>query len=303
MYQTTSSKYKVSLISLFIGMVFSHHIMASPDANTEIISLDKGININTVDQRPTIEIAPTNSNGISHNQYEKFNVGKKGIDINNAIANPAKIIINQVISNDKTRISGNINILGDSKPHFIIANPSGINCNDCSVTNVGMLTLTTANMNNMIDNGKITDKFTYDTQSGHIRFKNVKQEKFTDAAISRIFAKSIHLKSSQLNVNDISLIAGKNRLNDVNNPKGIDINSFRLEKYDSQAINLTIDANSTINAKDSYLHVSDGKLDNQGVIKSTGILNISGKDANILNKNKLISKNQNYQFISTNFAN
>lgn len=45
----------------------------------------------------------------------------------------------------------------------------------------------------MLDNGQMTDKFTYDTKRGQIRFKNVISEKFTDAAISRVFARSINL--------------------------------------------------------------------------------------------------------------
>lgn len=268
-----NSKYKLSLLSLFIGIGISNYALGAPGAiqqQTNIVSLDKKININTVEKRPVIEIMPTDSNGISHNKYEKFNVAKPGIDINNTTENPAKIILNEIISNDKTHISGNINILGDSKPHFILANPNGIDCNNCSVTNVGRLTLTTAKISNMLDNGEMTDKFIYNTQRGQIRFKNVKSEKFTDAAISRVFARSINLQSSQLNVNDISLIAGKNRLEDVDNPKYINITRYNQE-YNSRRIKLTIDANSIINAKDSYLHINFGKLDNHGVINSSGI--------------------------------
>ncbi|MDR5609755.1 MULTISPECIES: filamentous hemagglutinin N-terminal domain-containing protein [unclassified Arsenophonus] len=305
MNQSISSKYKLSLLSLFIGMGISNYVLGASGAvqqQTNIISLDKKININKVEKRPVIEIMPTDSNGMSHNKYEKFNVAKPGIDINNATENPAKIILNEIISNDKTRISGNINILGDSKPHFIIANPTGIDCSDCSVTNVGRLTLTTAKISNMLDNGQMTDKFTYDTKHGQIRFKNVKSEKFTDAAISRVFARSINLQSCQLNVNDISLIAGKNRLEDVDNPKYINITGYNQE-YNSRKIKLTIDANSTINANDSYLHTSSGKLENHGVINSSGILNISSVNSNIFNQKELIAENQNYTFISTNFAN
>lgn len=211
-------------------------------------------------------------------------------------------ILNEIISNDKTHISGNINILGDSKPYFIIANPSGIDCKNCSVTNVDRLTLTTAKISNMLNNGEMTDKFIYDTQRGQIRFKNVKSEKFTDAAISRVFARSINLQSSQLNVNDIWLIAGKNRLKDVDNPKYINITQYKQE-YNSKKFKLIIDANSIINAKDSYFHINSGKLDNQGVINSSGILNISSVHSNIYNQKELIAKNQNYTFIGTNFAN
>lgn len=305
MNQSISSKYKLSLLSLFIGMGISNYVLGASGAvqqQTNIVSLDKKININTIEKRPVIEIMPTDSNGISHNKYEKFNVAKPGIDINNATENPAKIILNEIISNDKTRISGNINVLGDSKPHFIIANPCSIDCNDCSVTNMGRLTLTTAKISNMLDNGQMTDKFTYDTKRGQIRFKNVISEKFTDAAISRVFARSINLQSSQLNVNDISLIAGKNRLEDVDNPKYINITQYNQE-YNSRKIKLTIDANSTINANDSYLHISSGKLDNQGVINSSGIMNISSVNGNIFNQKELIANNQNYTFINTDFIN
>lgn len=126
MNQSISSKYKLSLLSLFIGMGMSNYVLGASGAvqqQTNIVSLDKKININTVEKHPVIEIMPTDSNGISHNKYEKFNVAKPGIDINNATENPAKIILNEIISNDKTHISGNINILGDSKPHLSLPIP------------------------------------------------------------------------------------------------------------------------------------------------------------------------------------
>lgn len=102
MNQSINSKYKLSILSLFIGIGISNYVLGAPGAvqqQTNIVSLNKKININTVEKRPVIEIVPTDSNGISHNKYEKFDVGKPGIDINNATENPAKIILNELIEN------------------------------------------------------------------------------------------------------------------------------------------------------------------------------------------------------------
>ncbi|MFV9996925.1 MAG: filamentous hemagglutinin N-terminal domain-containing protein [Arsenophonus endosymbiont of Dermacentor nuttalli] len=89
-------------------------------------------------------MSPVDINGISSNFHEYFNVDKQDIKINNDVKKPAKIIINQVISREKSIIKGNIEILGNTKPYFIIANPNGIDCSDhYSISNANTATLTT----------------------------------------------------------------------------------------------------------------------------------------------------------------
>ena len=92
---------------------------------------------------PVINIANPNDNGLSHNIYDDFNVGKNGVIFNNsssgtntviggAIAGnnnltsgSAKVILNEVTSNKTSMLEGLMEVAGD-KAHLVIANPNGI---------------------------------------------------------------------------------------------------------------------------------------------------------------------------------
>lgn len=81
-----------------------------------------------------IFISPSDNKNISHNKYDKFNVDRNGIILNNTQAN-ANYIINEVINNGPTSlIEGNIGVEGRAA-HVIIANPNGIVCDGCGFSN------------------------------------------------------------------------------------------------------------------------------------------------------------------------
>jgi filamentous hemagglutinin family protein len=99
-----------------------------------------------------IQIATPNAQGLSHNQYQQFNVSAAGAALNNmtsgVAANPnlrgqaASIILNEVVGNEQSLLEGKIGILGN-KAEFILANPNGIDCNGCGFINMSSATLTT----------------------------------------------------------------------------------------------------------------------------------------------------------------
>ncbi|MGG7074604.1 filamentous hemagglutinin N-terminal domain-containing protein, partial [Campylobacter sp. 9BO] len=111
-----------------------------------------------------VNIVTPNNKGISFNEYSKFNTPDTGTVLNNSVngdttsiagfvgANPflnggsAKLIVNQVNSNDPSLLKGNLEIAG-KRADLIIANPSGININGLNIINANSSTFSTAKLN------------------------------------------------------------------------------------------------------------------------------------------------------------
>ncbi|WP_245496306.1 hemagglutinin repeat-containing protein [Rhizobium leguminosarum] len=111
---------------------------------------------------PLIDIVTPNSKGLSHNKYDNFNVGTPGLILNNykgEIGNsnlggvtpgnanlntsgPASVILNEVISGNRSALNGAIEVFG-ARADVVIANPSGITCDGCGFINTPHATLTT----------------------------------------------------------------------------------------------------------------------------------------------------------------
>ncbi|TAN59031.1 MAG: filamentous hemagglutinin N-terminal domain-containing protein, partial [Rhodospirillales bacterium] len=110
---------------------------------------------------PVIDIAKPSSSGVSHNQYDKFNVNSVGLVLNNANsikqsnlagylpANTnfgggamASMILNEVVAANRSALNGFIEVNGQ-KANVIIANPYGITCSGCGFINTPRVTLTT----------------------------------------------------------------------------------------------------------------------------------------------------------------
>jgi filamentous hemagglutinin len=119
----------------------------------------------TIDQtangRTLVQIVKPNATGLSHNRYDQFNVDKNGTILNNSSAvtqtqlggyigaNPnlapgvgAKVILNEVMSTNRSQLNGYIEVAGQ-RADVIVANPNGISVNGAGFINASRGVLTT----------------------------------------------------------------------------------------------------------------------------------------------------------------
>ncbi|AJG19343.1 filamentous hemagglutinin N-terminal domain-containing protein [Cupriavidus basilensis] len=113
---------------------------------------------------PLVQINAPNAAGVSHNQFQNYNVGANGVVLNNsangaatqiggnvagnaALANgAASVILNEVVGSSRTMLNGATEIAGQ-RAALIVANPNGISVDGGSVLNASRVTLTTGTPN------------------------------------------------------------------------------------------------------------------------------------------------------------
>ena len=146
---------------IFMGSVNSFAQVASVTpvgGNTNVIVPRTGNGV------PIVNINAANSAGVSVNRYTQFNVGSNGLVLNNSVAAngiistssqlagsvlvnpnlaaPARLIMNEVTTNNPSNLNGYIEVAGQ-KADVVVANPWGITCNGCGFINTARATLTT----------------------------------------------------------------------------------------------------------------------------------------------------------------
>ncbi|MEQ9947641.1 hemagglutinin repeat-containing protein [Pectobacterium aroidearum] len=173
---------------------------------------------------PVVNIATPNSAGISHNQYQDFNVDKSGLILNNGTAqlNPTQLggliqnnpnlkgkaadaIINEVVSSNRSTLAGYLEV-GGKQASVIVANPNGITCDGCGFINTPQVTLTTG-------------KPQLDAQ-GNLQHIDVKRGDITLTGQGLDASKSDYLSliartaqiNAGLNANDTQIVLGANQV-------------------------------------------------------------------------------------------
>lgn len=179
--------------------------------------------LKTANGLPQINIQTPNSHGLSHNRYSKFDINERGAILNNARhsvktqlagfvqGNPnlargeAKIILNEVNSNDPSIMRGYLEVAG-RRADIIVANPSGITCSGCGFINSNRVTLTTGKPN--IQNGEIQG---YNVRGGVV---TVAGKGLDDSRVdyTEILAEQAKINGEIWSKKKLTVVVGKNKI-------------------------------------------------------------------------------------------
>jgi len=168
---------------------------------------------------PVVDINKANSNGLSHNVWDKLNVDKKGLIFNNSASGSstllggdiqgnsnlsggtAKVILNEVTSKNPSAINGMMEVAGD-RANLIIANPNGITVNGGGSINTSKLTLTTGKPD--IQNEELQG---YSVNGGTITLG-----KLDSASPTEILSRNVVI-NGKVSADELNVVAGNNYVN------------------------------------------------------------------------------------------
>ena len=261
-----------------------------------------------------VNINTPNDKGLSHNQYDAFNVDNKGLILNNAnrsvntelagyiMGNPnlvgptANTILNEVTGTGATSMNGALEVAGN-KAHVIIANPNGISVNNGTFINANSATLTTGNP--IINNGSITG---YQVQQGSITVGE-KGLNASKTARTDMLAEAVKL-NGKVWAQDAQVVMGKNVISvdatgTVTNisktgestPIGLDVAAIGGMYANSMYLVGTNDGfgvnnQGVLSAQNKLTVDSTGKLQNTGTIAATDA-DVTTKSFEQMNRGKL----------------
>ncbi|MGQ6073495.1 hemagglutinin repeat-containing protein, partial [Serratia sp. IR-2025] len=210
---------------MFAGPVMADGIVADGGANP---SLRPEV-INTQNGLPQVNITAPNQAGVSHNQYQQFDVDTKGAILNNSAvmtstqmagmiqgnpnlnpnSAPARVILNEVNSNNPSQLRGFMEVAG-GKAQVIVANPAGIVCNGCGTINAGRMTLTTGKPQLNAD-GSVAG---YQVERGVVRIEGggLNGDARHDTEYVDILARAVEVNAGVWAKEGVSVVAGRNRV-------------------------------------------------------------------------------------------
>ncbi len=173
---------------------------------------------------PLVNIVTPNASGLSHNKYDQFNVGRDGVILNNSnqsvqrsqlgglvtgntnlrTSGPASVILNEVISSNRSLLEGALEVHG-GRADVIIANPNGITCDGCSFFNTTRTTLTTGTPE-LDSNGAVQNLL---VEKGDIRI-GLNGAKLDSVNAFELVSRKISIGGPVKVSGDLNLVAGRN---------------------------------------------------------------------------------------------
>lgn len=230
---------------------------------TGIIYKPTGLNI--------IHIKKPTDKGVSHNTYQSFNVNNKGTIFNNsdtdsttqlggdifgnqnlAGGNAASIILNEVVGNNITTLNGMMEVAGNAA-QVIVANASGITCNNCGFINAERGAFVTGTP--LIVGGNLIG---YNVKQGQITVNNLTSEDAVD-----FIARSI-LVNGNVKAKEINIATGNN----VFDAKGNVLSDLSYSSHPTQGLNITSTGKLNGDKIKIGLNGSEGYLTNKGLINA-----------------------------------
>lgn len=208
----------------------------------------------------TINIAPANTHGVSYNAYDQFNVGKNGVVFNNRESG-AGMIINEVLSTEKSQLRGNMHVDGQ-KAHLIIANPNGIACNGCSVSGADQLTLT-GGKTVLSPDGELLG-YHNSKNNSNIRISNTTENAFSSVNKFNVIAENITIRNSEISTPNLVMFSGHELVKySPDTVRGLEAlpGSSGAEKS-----KLAIRKDSHIKTDNMYINANNTDIKNHGII-------------------------------------
>lgn len=231
---------------------------------------------------PIVNINKPNANGLSHNQYDMFNVDDKGVILNNSrrpvstelagyvMGNPnlrgaaAKTILNEVTGTGATAMNGALEVAG-RKAHVIIANPNGIAVNNGTFINTSAATLTTGNP--IITDGTIAG---YDVKQGTV---TVSGQGLDTSRTSRtdILAEAVQLNGKVWS-DESHVVTGKNTVSVDGSGKVTNV----TKNSNSEQVGLDVSQIGGMYANSMYLvGTNDGfGVNNKGILSAQNHISV-----------------------------
>ncbi|WP_434701883.1 filamentous hemagglutinin N-terminal domain-containing protein [Pseudomonas sp. D1-36] len=173
---------------------------------------------------PIVNIAKPNGSGLSHNQFQDYNVGSNGVILNNATArtqstqlggiilgNPnlqgsaATTILNEVNGGNPSQLRGYTEVAGQSA-HVIVANPYGITCNGCGFINSPKVTLSTGKP--VVENGQLSR---YQVDQGSVTIEGAGLNA-NNVDHFEIITRSAKI-NAEIQAKNLTIVAGRNDVN------------------------------------------------------------------------------------------
>lgn len=191
-------------------------VVVAPGSNLNAYVAPNGVTVVNINQ--------ANSAGLSHNQYQSFNVNATGLVLNNTTsaqiawqsqlagqvtanfnqANAARVILNEVVSNNRSKLAGFTEVLG-GRADVVLANPYGITCSGCGFINTDRVTLTTGNPF-LASNGGLGG---FSVGQGDILITGTGLNA-TAQQVLDLVTRSVRIEAP-VNGQDVSVVAGTNR--------------------------------------------------------------------------------------------
>ncbi len=172
---------------------------------------------------PIVNIARPNSRGLSHNTYRRFDVEANGLILNNAtqsvlntqlggqilgnsrLDSPARVILNEVTSTNRSYLRGYTEVAGHGAD-VVIANPNGISVNGAGFINAPRVTLTTG----IPEIDLLGNLSGFDVRGGEIAIEGDGLNTGLQSVTS-IYTHFLHL-NAKLHAQDLDIALGKNQV-------------------------------------------------------------------------------------------
>ncbi|NOI31684.1 filamentous hemagglutinin N-terminal domain-containing protein, partial [Vibrio coralliilyticus] len=199
--------------------------MANVVIDTSVVNTSKVTAGNGVE---VVNIATPDSNGLSHNKYQQFNVDSKGLILNNSTAqlaqsqlggllqnNPnlngksASVILNEVTGANRSKLEGYTEVFGQSA-NVILANPYGITCDGCGFINTPRVTFSTGTPE--FEKGALSG---FNVVEGSVSVEGLGLDASNQTYFD-IISRTAEINAA-IHANDLSIVTGSNQVEYLTN--------------------------------------------------------------------------------------